>query len=536
MFLEKDNPPFTVEQLMAKIKEEIAKQQSKNTEVKPPSSFAIIPNISHPVHPNLSGKRLATVANWDTCGIEANRDYISGFLATAESRSQVRNQLPDKYNRFPWILLKPLQWLILKVFNILFRDQREVNSNLITALRESLSLNQQLVEQIKTLRSQSNDDLEHLTHVLKDLLNSIQAIDDNTKNQNDHLHNLEKALTTINTQLQKGGQSIAMTNEQVQKLERDLSTTNTHVNEKIQSIKEDLSQNLESIHQQVQFFEKRVKESDERNFQDCNYLKNDLIQQKRLMGMFLEEAQKRLPENINTEQLQTFVQEKANQRDAFYVAFEDRFRGSREDIRNRFKIYLPLLQSAKVREMDAPILDLGCGRGEWLELLRESGYQAKGVDSNQVMIGQCQARGLEVFEANALSYLKSVPDLSLSVVTGFHLIEHLPFEQLLTLLDETMRVLCPGGMIIFETPNPRNILVGSGDFYRDPTHNNPIHPDTISYIASLEGFVQAESYFFREQQGQLELVAASEIKFDDLNSYVTVSRDFALVGYKLYKP
>ncbi|MEB3193010.1 MAG: hypothetical protein VKL42_21920 [Snowella sp.] len=68
MFLEKDNPPFTVEQLMAKIREEIAKQQSKNTEVKPPSSFAIIPNISHPVHPNLSGKRLATVANWDTCG------------------------------------------------------------------------------------------------------------------------------------------------------------------------------------------------------------------------------------------------------------------------------------------------------------------------------------------------------------------------------------------------------------------------------------------------------------------------------------
>jgi hypothetical protein len=75
MFLEKNNPPFTVEQLMAKIREEIAKQQSRNTDMEPPSSFAIIPNISHSVHPNLSGRRFATIANWDTRGIEANRDY-----------------------------------------------------------------------------------------------------------------------------------------------------------------------------------------------------------------------------------------------------------------------------------------------------------------------------------------------------------------------------------------------------------------------------------------------------------------------------
>jgi O-antigen chain-terminating methyltransferase len=112
-------------------------------------------------------------------GLRQIEIIIDGFLATAESRSQVRKQLPDKYNRFPWILLKPLQWFILKVFNILFRDQRKVNSNLITALRESLSLNQQLVEQIKTLRSQSNDDLEHLTHILKDLSSYMQAINSN---------------------------------------------------------------------------------------------------------------------------------------------------------------------------------------------------------------------------------------------------------------------------------------------------------------------------------------------------------------------
>jgi O-antigen chain-terminating methyltransferase len=226
------------------------------------------------------------------------------------------------------------------------------------------------------------------------------------------------------------------------------------------------------------------------------------------------------------------VNEGEHSLDALYVAFEEQFRGSREKIFNRLKVYLPLIEKAKIGTLESPILDVGCGRGEWLELLRECGYEASGIDISKVMIEQCQFRGLETREGDAISYLQGLPNASLGAVTGFHIIEHIPLASLIKLFDEAVRVLRPGGLIIFETPNPRNVLVGSGDFYRDPTHLNPIHPDTISYIATLKGFINSESYFFEEKESRVELLPSSKVKFETFDSYITVSRDFVLIAYK----
>ncbi|MEQ9370497.1 MAG: class I SAM-dependent methyltransferase [Coleofasciculus chthonoplastes F3-SA18-01] len=270
----------------------------------------------------------------------------------------------------------------------------------------------------------------------------------------------------------------------------------------------------------------------ERYIKNDSCIKNDLTQQKRLINLFLEEAQQRFPEPFSAEQRQRFVNEYPHQFDAFYVAFEEQFRGSREEVRDKLNVYLPLIENAKIGTPESPILDVGCGRGEWLELLRESGYSAQGIDINRVMLEQCHTRELEVSQGDAIAYLQHLPDSSLGAVTGFHIIEHLPFTVLMKLFDETMRVLQPSGLIIFETPNPRNLLVGSGDFYRDPTHVNPIHPDTIAYIAILKGFINAESYFFAEQDNRSQLLASSNVKFDNLESYLSISRDFALIGYK----
>jgi O-antigen chain-terminating methyltransferase len=294
---------------------------------------------------------------------------------------------------------------------------------------------------------------------------------------------------------------------QVKEMSAYLTATEKHLNEQVQAM-------------------------DERYIKNDSYLKNDLTQQKRLITLFLEAARQRLPESFTVDQLQSLSNEEPHQLDALYVAFEDQFRGSREEVRNTLNVYLPLLEDAKMGTPESPIIDLGCGRGEWLELLRESGYSARGIDINKVMLEQCHTIGLEVIEADAIAYLQNLPDHSLGAVTGFHLIEHLQFTVLMKLFDETMRVLQPGGLIIFETPNPRNLFVGSGDFYRDPTHVNPIHPDTIAYIASLKGFINAESYFFAKQDNRLQLLASSNVKFDTLESYLSISRDFALIGYK----
>src|SRR5262249_47024730 len=186
-------------------------------------------------------------------------------------------------------------------------------------------------------------------------------------------------------------------------------------------------------------------------------LKTENILQERRITLLLEEARKRLPDAWDQEQLQSVADEAHHVLDALYASFEDQFRGTREDIKERLRVYLSVLQEAKLGSETRPILDVGCGRGEWLELLQEAGLCGQGVDRNRVLVEQCQRRGLRVVESDVLAYLRSLPGASLGVVTGFHIIEHLPLEILIKLLDETVRVLTSGGLAIFETPNPRNV-------------------------------------------------------------------------------
>ena len=216
--------------------------------------------------------------------------------------------------------------------------------------------------------------------------------------------------------------------------------------------------------------------------------------------------------------------------DAFYVSFENRFRGPRRDIKRRLEFYLPYISATGAGATDRPVLDLGCGRGEWLELLKEQKLAGRGVDINSAMIAQCQERGLEVVEADAIEYLRSLPKSSLGAITGFHIIEHLPLRTLLELVAESYRALQPGGVLIFESPNCKNILVGATNFYIDPTHRNPVFPDTASFILDSFGFTRIELQY---------LSPAEERSSDHNGAGVAVlhellygPQDFAAIGYK----
>jgi SAM-dependent methyltransferase len=172
----------------------------------------------------------------------------------------------------------------------------------------------------------------------------------------------------------------------------------------------------------------------------------------------------------------------------FYSAFEDRFRGTREEIANRQSIYLPILEKSETLKSEAPILDIGCGRGEWLTLLGQRGYRARGVDLNEQFVLECQKRGLDVVCGEASQYLCNQPAESFSAVTSFHLVEHLPFAQLVGFVAEIFRVLRPGGVMILETPNPENLTVGACSFYLDPSHLTPIPPGLLQFISEKAGF------------------------------------------------
>ncbi|MFJ5159218.1 class I SAM-dependent methyltransferase [Pantoea sp. NPDC088449] len=172
----------------------------------------------------------------------------------------------------------------------------------------------------------------------------------------------------------------------------------------------------------------------------------------------------------------------------FYRAFEDKHRGSVADIRQRLTVYLPLITKLNSYFPDASVVDIGCGRGEWLKLLRDNNIQAVGVDLDEGMLAEAHKDGLTVELDDCINFLKRQNSDSVIAVTGFHIVEHLPFEIVHTLVLEALRVLKPGGLLILETPNPENISVGSCSFYMDPTHHNPIPPELLKFLHDYYGF------------------------------------------------
>jgi len=174
--------------------------------------------------------------------------------------------------------------------------------------------------------------------------------------------------------------------------------------------------------------------------------------------------------------------------DKFYRKFEDRYRGSRELIKDRLRVYLPFVKPLQTICPQSTAFDLGCGRGEWLELLTEEGFKAKGVDLDPGMLAACKALGLNVEVEDAIVALNTLPDESVSIVSAFHVIEHIDFDNLMALVKQAFRVLVPGGVLIFETPNAENIIVGVLNFYLDPSHLKPIPPELLTFIIEMCGF------------------------------------------------
>ncbi|MFZ6658584.1 class I SAM-dependent methyltransferase [Undibacterium sp. TJN19] len=219
--------------------------------------------------------------------------------------------------------------------------------------------------------------------------------------------------------------------------------------------------------------------------------------------------------------------------DQFYLEFEALFRGSREDIKQRLQVYLPYLShiTAQSKDQRKMVIDVGCGRGEWLELLDENDIPAMGVDMNASMVNACLEKGFLVRHADAIAYLREQPQGSVGAVTGFQIIEHLPFEQLIALFDAARHALCPGGVIIFETPNPENLKVGACNFYFDPTHLHPIVPQVAEFMARQRGFSHAEILRLHPYPDDHLLHGGTPVEVL-INKELFGAQDYAVIGRK----
>ena len=256
----------------------------------------------------------------------------------------------------------------------------------------------------------------------------------------------------------------------------------------------------------------------------------EMLDQRRRLGLLLEAVRRHPDQPLDSDQQAILADTQDHLLDALYVEFEARFRGSRELIKQRQHVHLPVITEAGAGTRERPVIDVGAGRGEWLELLREQGLVARGIDLNTAMVEACREHGLDCIFGDAVGELAKLASGSVGAVTGFHIIEHLPFRVMVALFDEALRVLAPGGVILFETPNPANLQVGSRWFYLDPTHNNPLPGEMVSMIAEARGFNRVRIQPLHPMTQTFD--AIDKRLGEQLDALLHGPQDYALIAYK----
>ncbi|MFQ5672434.1 MAG: class I SAM-dependent methyltransferase [Nitrospinales bacterium] len=272
---------------------------------------------------------------------------------------------------------------------------------------------------------------------------------------------------------------------------------------------------------------------------------DELRQENILMKQRLERVLSEVREkyDLPEEAAAAIAAERENLSDHDYFLFENRFRGSRESIKKRQEIYLPRFKNAE------RVLDIGCGRGEFLEILRQEGISAVGIDRNEDMIHICREKGLEVENASAFDYLNGLADASLGGVFASHIIEHLETPALQDFVKLCCRKLKKGAPIAFETPNPLSVTVSSSSFYLDISHVKPIHPEAIKFLLESAGFAETEIEYLApfseevqlqplplpEEPGGLDEEAIRRLNrnVEQLNSLLYGFQDYAVMGKKV---
>lgn len=223
-----------------------------------------------------------------------------------------------------------------------------------------------------------------------------------------------------------------------------------------------------------------------------------------------------------------------------YTLFENVHRGSRDEIRRRMKVYADLFKGA------GNVLDMGCGRGELLELLKEAGISSRGVDMNEEMVAECRGRGLSVEAGDAIGHLKSLKDSSLGGLSAIQVIEHLPVEVMTEFFRLALSKLKPGAMIAAETINPACLTTFCGAFYLDMSHTKPVHPLAVQFLLERTGFKDVRIVYLNPYPDSMRLkkislseppaglesgfIAEYNSNIDKLNGVLFSHTDYAVVG------
>lgn len=292
---------------------------------------------------------------------------------------------------------------------------------------------------------------------------------------------------------------------------------------------EDVRRVYNKYRTQVELTEKDLKREVDHLFRKYQEVKTELVYQTLRLGSLEQGTTSIMSSSVLPAENTSATRSSAL--DPFFASFDEHFRGDREEVKQRLRNYLPLIHKHGIGGEAAPILDVACGRGEWLELLKEENLRATGLDINGVLVNQCRERGLDVVQQDLFEYLRTTSNESLGAVSAFHIVEHLTVEDLIAFLDHALRVLRAGGLLLLETPNPQNVLVGSCNFYFDPTHRNPIPLPVLKFLVESRGFVIVETFKLNPSD-EKPLAGDSEL-VKRFNQYFYGPMDYAIIAGKV---
>ena len=503
--IETKNPEISVDEIMIKIRNEIANRSL--TPLPEPSSSISDTGKTKPVFDDI--RVMESLQTAQQCA-----DTGIGVLAMTRFSMALR-----------WFA-RLLGYIVNYLTQGITGPQRKFNhavlqilENMIHAVREPDMSTRYLKENVWDLNQALKDGNDRIASLRADLESGFAARDS-------HFDGLQKSFERMTVEWDK---QIAGLRNQMADILKGSTYDNDRLQKSFSRMTVEWDKQIAGLRASL---EQDARELDELN-KNTAHLKTNRVLQERRLDRLLEEAAKRLPAPFDEKHLEVFADEKSHFLDLQYSFFGDRFRGTRKEIKKRLRVYLPWIKEFGAGTDDRPIIDAGCGRGEWLELLKEEGLTAKGVDLNRMLVERCQKQGLEAAEKDVVQDLAALPADTLGAVTAFHLIEHLHFSVLMRFADEVVRVLKPGGLIIFETPNPENVRVGSYSFYFDPTHRNPLPSTVIKFLIESKGFSRVKVL-------PLNPVGEEEkVKGDDselarrFNKYFYGPRDYAVIGYKV---
>lgn len=333
------------------------------------------------------------------------------------------------------------------------------------------------------------------------------------------IENLSRAVEALSSHL-------AYQDTQIKRLQAGSATTNLTVDDLLARV-EDQAADVEAA--------RRIMAVEER----LDRISGRLAEIGARQNLIFRQARAALDDELRPEQLRELSRELDLEHEELRADLQDVFRGSREHITELLGAYLPDVEAAPG---SGPVIDIGCGRGEWLEVLRDAGIDSYGVDSDQLTVDRCTERGLDVRHDDALAHLRSLPESSVRAITCFHIVEHLSLDTLVGLIDAALLALRPGGLLIMETPNPSNLVVGAFDFYLDPTHLRPVHPEFLRFLVLQRGFLEAELRFLHpmdvDRLNSEDLAGSgrdpvrAERLVDRLNTLLAGPADYAVLTHK----